>query len=367
MNDREILPLGSVIGILGGGQLGKFLSIAAANLGFRVCVFDASSDSIASQVSWRSICAEYDNKEALSEFAAMVDVVTYETENIPLSTVEFLISSGKLVRPGAKALAITQDRLHEKEFINNITNKSAFLCAISSDEDLNRVDSPFSPLFSPPWLLKACRLGYDGKSQILVNDKAHLKEAWEALDCLPCILERYISLSCEFSIIGARGITGDCVFYDSGENIHSDGILRQTTIPKKDTVDSKVMVDMVDLVRNIMHSLEYIGTMAVEFFCDQSGDIIINEIAPRVHNTGHWTLDACACSQFEQHIRAICGWPLGSTLRYADAVMDNILGDAVADWPIGSSSSETCLYLYGKDCVRPRRKMGHVTRLKSLS
>lgn len=353
------LPPGSTIGILGGGQLGRMLAVAAAQLGFDVCIFTDEQDSPASRVSARTIVAAYDDRSALSEFARGVDVVTTEFENVPAATAEALISAGAIVRPDPRALAVAQDRFDEKSFFNAQGIATPPFAAIGSQADL---DAAIAKIGAPA-ILKTRRLGYDGRGQIRIKTADDAKGAYEKLGA-PGILEGFCAFEREVSIIAARGVDGDIATYELCENEHANGILSRTTLPAH--VRGTAIEQADRAARKLFHALDYVGVLTVEFFVMADGTLVANEMAPRVHNSGHWTIEGALTSQFEQHIRAVAGWPLGPTTRIAEIEMLNLIGDDAHDWAKLAADPEVRLHLYGKRDARSGRKMGHVTKLRGL-
>ncbi len=368
------LPPGSLIGILGGGQLGRMMAMAAARLGFRTRIYCDRFDAPSFDVASEHIEARFDDEAALERFAKGLAVVTYEFENIPLGALE-AVARHVPVRPGLKALAVAQDRLAEKRFLEELAIPAARYIPIDRAADL---ETAATSLGFPAYL-KARRFGYDGKGQARLDSKGALAAAWNEIGAVPAILEEAIDFACEVSLIACRGRDGAFAAYDLVENHHEKQILRQSRVPAR--VPPEVGDAAHAIVEKIMVALDYVGTIAVEFFYLGAGDrpalagrqgdarsharapLIVNEIAPRVHNSGHWTLDACLVDQFENHIRAIAGWPLGATWRHSDAVMRNLIGDEVAGWRDLAGDGALALHLYGKRESRPGRKMGHVTRL----
>ena len=351
----EMLSPGATIGILGGGQLGRMLALAAARLGFRAHVFDPAPDGPAEQVSTAATIAPFDDAEALAAFADAVDVVTYEFENIPTAALD-LIEDRRPIRPGRKALAVSQDRLTEKTFLRDLGLATAPFHDVAGLADLDvALDATRTPA-----ILKTRRFGYDGKGQVLVSVPAEGEAALESLKGAPAILEGFVAFDREISVIGARGLDGAVACFDPGENAHESGILRTTTVPARLSADQRS--DAVLAAARILIALDYVGVIGVEFFVTEAG-LVVNEIAPRVHNSGHWTQNGCAVDQFEQHIRAIAGWPLGDGGRHADVVMENLIGTEANAWPQLARASGTALHLYGKAEARPGRKMGHVNRV----
>ena len=346
---------GGTIGILGGGQLGRMLSLAAARLGLKTHIYSDRDDDPAFDVSFAHSKASYSDRVALARFATSCDVATFEFENVPADTAAFVAERVPLA-PGVKALALTQDRLEEKNLVSRLGLGTPAFADVTTREMAREA---FERIGGPA-VLKTRRFGYDGKGQAKVASGAEAMEAFERFHGAPCILEGFVDFAFEASVIAARGRDGDFVAYDPPTNVHENHVLRRSTVP------SHLSQEQIAAARGIAHkiadALDYVGVFAVELFVCKDGALMVNEIAPRVHNSGHWTIDACLVSQFEQHMRAVAGWPLGSPERHADAVMENILGDEAADW---HKLSESCgaLHLYGKRERRPGRKMGHITRL----
>lgn len=351
----EMLRPGATIGILGGGQLGRMLSVAAARLGYRCHIYDPAANPPAADVAHALTTAPYTDHAALAAFAAAVDVVTYEFENVPTAALD-AIEAARPIRPNRRALAISQDRLSEKTFLHDLGLVTAPFAAIDDAAGL----AAALDLIGTPAILKTRRLGYDGKGQIRLAAGADPDAAFAAAGGAPSILEGFVRFSHEVSVIVARGLTGAVAAYDPGENVHEDGILRRTTVPARLSPASHA--DAVLLAGRIVTALDYVGVMGVELFVTEKG-LVVNEIAPRVHNSGHWTQNGCAVDQFEQHIRAIAGWPLGDGARHADVVMENLIGDDVARIAGLAREPATALHLYGKAEARPGRKMGHVNRI----
>ncbi len=351
----SVLPPGSVIGILGGGQLARMLALAAAPLGLKCHIFAPETDSPAFQVSASHMVAQYTDESALLEFAAEVDVVTYEFENVPVAAVEFL-EKLKPVRPGAKALRVAQDRLNEKHLARDLGALTASFAAVNSLEDL-RVAVKEVGL---PAILKTVRMGYDGKGQAKLLSVDDIEQAWAAMKNAPAILESFVNFDKEISVICARSADGSFAAYEPTENVHRNHILYTSTVPA--VIDVEMAIEAVYLAQRMADTLDYVGVMGVEFFVG-AHSLYVNEIAPRVHNSGHWTQDACVVSQFEQHIRAVAGWPLGATFRHSDVVMTNLLGDEAGVWEKLANEPNLGLHLYGKTESRPGRKMGHYNRI----
>ncbi len=348
------LPQGATIGILGGGQLGRMLSVAASRLGYRCHIFEPGA-APAGDVAFAVTTAPYEDEAALRAFAASVDVITYEFENVPTSALD-LLEALKPIRPNRRALAISQDRIAEKSFLNDLGLQTAPWAAVASEADL-RVAADQLGL---PAILKTTRLGYDGKGQVKLEDEAAIPAAWAAMNGAACVLEAFVAFDREVSVIAARGLDGQVACYDPGENIHREGILRTTTVPARLTPGQRS--DAVLIAARILNALDYVGVMGVELFVTPRG-LLVNEIAPRVHNSGHWTQQGCTVDQFEQHIRAVAGLPLGDGNRYADVVMENLIGDDVLKIPDLLKARDTAVHLYGKGAPRPGRKMGHVNRI----
>jgi len=348
----EVLPSGSRIGILGGGQLGRMLALAAARLGMRCHVFEPAADPCACQVAERVTRAAYDDVAALRAFAASVDVITYEFENVPLAAIDAVAEIAP-VRPGRRALESAQDRLAEKDFLRATGLETAPYASVRNADTLHEALAGIGT----PSILKTRRLGYDGKGQARIMAPGDAAAAWASMAGAPSVLEGFIDFEREISVIAARGGDGAVVAFDPGENVHRDGILHTTTIPA--AIKASTAQDAVLIAGQILNALDYVGVIGVELFVTRSG-LVVNEFAPRVHNSGHWTQGACLIDQFEQHVRAICGWPLGDGARHSDAVMTNLLGDEI----LGAvDATSAAVHVYGKPEPRPGRKMGHVTRI----
>ena len=354
------LPPGSTLGILGGGQLGRMLSQAESRLGFNVVILDPEENSPAGRVSQGQIVAAYDDPTALMVLGQTCQAVTFEFENVPATSVERLAQGGAVVAPGPKALAVAQDRVDEKTFLNGVGATTVDFVAVDS---LNDLIAGLGRLGAPA-LLKTRREGYDGKGQVWVRSAAMAADAWHAVGERPAILEARADFVRELSVIAARGRDGRIAVYPLGENVHKGGVLKTTLAPA--AVDTKTERRARAIARAILEGLDYVGVLGVELFDLGGGRLLVNEIAPRVHNTGHWTQDGCVCDQFEQHIRAIAGWPLGPTTAHARVEMTNLLGDEVEQWTKLSARADARLHLYGKAEARPGRKMGHVNRVKPL-
>lgn len=351
----EPLGTGRVIGILGGGQLGRMLSVAAARLGYLCHIYDPSPNPPAGDVAAQVTTAPWDDAGALARFAASVDVVTFEFENIPTATLD-LLEPLRAIYPGRQALAVSQDRLQEKEFLRGLGLQTAPYQAVDGPDDL----AAALAALGTPAILKTRRMGYDGKGQARLDSADDLAQAWAEMAGAPAILEGFVTFLHEVSVIAARGLTGEVSAYDPGENLHKAGILRETRVPAR--LSGAQRSDAVLIAARILNALDYVGVLGVELFVTPAG-LIVNEIAPRVHNSGHWTQNGCAIDQFEQHIRAITGLPLGDGGRYADVVMENLIGDDMARLPDLLRAKDVAVHLYGKPEVRAGRKMGHVNRI----
>ena len=355
----------SVIGILGGGQLAKMLVQAAAELGFRSAIY--SDDwGPALDVAGSHLIGPYDNLARLDDFARAVDVVTYEFENVPVTAAEHLARRVP-VRPGAKALRVAQDRMVEKSFIADLGLPVAPFVAIRDASDIPAAMQTMVG-WQGPAILKTARLGYDGKGQAAIAKPGDLAELFAALGSVPSVLERRIDFAFEVSVLAVRGLDGGLACYDAPRNTHSGGILRRSVVPSG--LPAHIEAAARDIAGRLATALEYVGVLGVEMFflgANAPSPLLVNEIAPRVHNSGHWTMDACAICQFQNHIRAVAGWPLGSTARHSDAEMTNLIGSDADDWQALAADTSACLHLYGKRDARPGRKMGHVNRLAPLS
>ncbi|MBO0733184.1 MAG: 5-(carboxyamino)imidazole ribonucleotide synthase [Methylocapsa sp.] len=362
----DLIP-GGTIGILGGGQLGRMLALAAARLGIKVHIYTDSA-SPACEVAAAHTIAPYDDERALAEFVNSVDLITYEFENIPAPTATKLAESC-LVRPGPNVLGVCQDRLAEKEFLAAAGVAAAPYMRVDDAGALARAIAQIGR----PAILKTRRLGYDGKGQVVVREGADLAVTFRSLGGVPAILEAVVPFSKEISVVAARACDGAFAAYDICENIHKNHILKSTRVPAGVPMD--IAVEAVRQTHIIADALDYCGVLAVEMFvtdaksgAGQAFALCVNEIAPRVHNSGHWTLDGAITSQFEQHIRAVAGWPLGATERFVASKasfveMENLIGEEVNSWSKVLADPSAKLHLYGKEMARPGRKMGHVTRL----
>ena len=345
------LPQGACIGILGGGQLGRMLAVAASRLGLKARIFEPGANPPAGHVADQVTIASYEDDAALRRFAQSVDVITYEFENIPTSTLDIL-EQIRPIHPGRRALAISQDRLSEKEFLAGLGLKVAPYANVTTAAEAEAA----AQSIGTPSILKTRRMGYDGKGQIRLKDASDMAEAWQAMQGAPSVLEGFINFSHEVSVIAARASDGQVACYDPGENVHREGILHSTTVPA--TLTAAQRMDAVLLAGQILNALDYVGVMGVELFVTTDG-LIVNEIAPRVHNSGHWTQNGCDICQFEQHIRSVAGWPLGDGTRHSDIRMENLIGADMDRIP-ELRETNAALHLYGKSEVKPGRKMGHV-------
>ncbi|HUN45369.1 MAG TPA: 5-(carboxyamino)imidazole ribonucleotide synthase [Stellaceae bacterium] len=347
---------GATIGILGGGQLGRMTALAAATLGYKSHIYCPDRDSPAKQVTPYSTTAAYDDRAALKRFAAAVDVVTCEFENVPAETAEFLAAL-KPVRPSPAVLAIVQDRLREKDFLRSIDVATAEYRRVT---DVTGLAGALAELGLPA-VLKTVRMGYDGKGQVKIPSDRDLDARWREMGAELGILEGFVDFACEISVIVARGPSGAGIAYHPVENRHAHHILDTTIAPARIKPDVAMRAEAI--ARHVAEKLDVVGLLAVEMFVRHDGQVLVNELAARPHNSGHWTMDACTTSQFEQLVRAICELPLGSPEPHSDAVMKNLIGDEVETWRAALGEANAKLHLYGKEKARPGRKMGHVTRL----
>jgi len=353
------LAPGATIGILGGGQLGRMLALAAAKLGFRTHIFSDESESCGFNVATETTRAHFDDQDALAKFAAACDVVTFEFENVPDATVQFLADHVP-VAPNPNSLATAQDRFLEKSFVASLGIATAPFRNVLSEVDAKEA---FAAVGGPA-VLKTRRLGYDGKGQRIVRSAQECGAAFADFGGVPAILEKFVDFAFEASVVAARGRDGAFSAFDPPKNEHENHILRRSTVPSP--LSEEGVRECSDIARAIAEALDYVGVLGVELFIGRNGEIAVNEIAPRVHNSGHWTMEACVVSQFEQHIRAVADWPLGMCERHSDAVMENIIGGEVEQWR-ALAGRHAGLHIYGKRVVRPGRKMGHITRLSARS
>ena len=352
-NHSEIFTPGSIIGIMGGGQLGRMTALAAANLGYRCHIYTDEINTPAAQVSEQVTIASYEDIEALTQFAETVDVITYEFENIPLSTAN-LLSQLKVLRPSPSVLAISQHRAYEKDFAIQNGVRVAPYKAIKGIDDLE----PAVKMLGTPCVLKTCRFGYDGKGQIKINSFDEIEPAWNQLCGHDLVLEKFIKFEREISVIVARDVNHHTKVYQPVENRHVNHILDTTIVPANITEKTTNLATTMSLI--LANSLNLIGLLAVEMFVMEDESVIMNEIAPRPHNSGHWTQDGSQTSQFEQFVRAITGQPLGETRMIRPITMKNLIGNAIDQVPVFFNDSNAKIHLYGKAEVRPGRKMGHI-------
>jgi 5-(carboxyamino)imidazole ribonucleotide synthase len=350
---------GGTIGILGGGQLGRMLAMAAARLGLKVHIYSDERDAPAFQVCDAHTVARFDDETALAKFAAVCDAVTFEFENVPAAAAAVL-SKAKPTNPNARALATTQDRFDEKSFIASLGLKTANFAQASTEKE---VVEAFDQSGKDRLIIKTRKLGYDGKGQATVRSGEEAIRAFKKFHDVPSILESFVPFEFEASVVAVRSASGDFSAYDPAENVHENHILARSIVPARLT--AKQVEEAKTIARKIADALDYVGVLGVELFVTKDA-LLVNEIAPRVHNSGHWTIEACICSQFENHIRAVAGWPLGSTARHSDAVMENLIGEDAAHWKTLAAKGGA-LHLYGKSEIRAGRKMGHVTYLKPFS
>ena len=351
----KALAPGATIGILGGGQLGRMLSVAASRLGLKTHIFEPGANPPAGQVADQVTTAAYDDEAALRNFANSVDVITYEFENIPTSALDIL-ETIREVRPNREALRVSQDRVTEKEFLQSLGLKIAPFAAV---DDASQFKTALQTV-GVPSILKTRRFGYDGKGQVRITSDADTAAATDVVNSAPCVLEGFVDFSHEVSVIGARSADGQVACFDPGENEHRDGILHKTTVPAR--LSPSQRTDAVLIAAQILNALDYVGVLGVELFVTPQG-LIVNEIAPRVHNSGHWTQNGCAIDQFEQHIRAVAGWPLGDGKRHSNIEMLNLIGADMEDVPCLAKQRNVAIHLYGKTDAKPGRKMGHVNKV----
>ncbi|MDH5489429.1 MAG: 5-(carboxyamino)imidazole ribonucleotide synthase [Rhodospirillaceae bacterium] len=356
MSPNNKIPPGRTIGIIGGGQLGRMSAVAAAEMGYKTHIFTPEKNSPASQVSELTIVAPYEDESALKKFAAGVDVITFEFENVPAASVK-LLADLKPVRPGWQCLEIAQDRIREKTFAAELGIPTAPWAEVRSSEDLEKALGEIGA----PAILKTTRMGYDGKGQVRINQGDNAQDAWKALGSDVGILEGFVDFVMEVSVITARGIDGVMESFDVVQNHHENGILDITIAPAP--INDVLRARAIDTAEKMAEKMDMVGLLAVEMFITADDNILVNEMAPRPHNSGHWTQDGCKTSQFEQFIRAVTGLKLGTAERHSDAVMKNLIGADANDWETITQDGENKLHLYGKSEARPGRKMGHVNRL----
>ena len=355
---QTIAP-GGTIGILGGGQLGRMTAMAAARLGYRCRIYCPDNDAPASAVAAATTVAPYDDLAALERFAQAVDVVTFEFENVPASAGEKL-SAWKPTRPDPRVLHVTQQRLREKNFLSSINVPVTRYLEVAHKEALPQAVQALGR----PCVLKSASFGYDGKGQVRIDPETDLDPVWRQMGGDLAILEAFVDFQREISVVIARGHDGAMALFVPVENQHRNHILDTTIAPAR--IAPEVAMKAEAIARRIAQELKLVGLLAVEMFVTRDGDVLVNELAPRPHNSGHWTIDACVTSQFEQFVRAVCGLPLGSPERHSDAVMKNLIGDDLRDWRHILGEPGAKLHLYGKTEARPGRKMGHVTRLTKI-
>jgi len=352
----QVIPPGSTIGILGGGQLGRMTSMAAARMGYRVHAYCPEPDSPVFQVCAASTVAAYDDHAALARLADAVEIVTFEFESVPSATTE-LLAARRPTRPAPNVLHIAQHRLREKNFLSSAKVPTTRYAEVSDAEGLERAVRAIGL----PCVLKTAQFGYDGKGQVMIAKDSDIAAAWERMGAALGILEGFVDFTHEISAIVARGIDGATAVFSPVENQHRNHILDTTIAPAR--LGEGVLMRAEAIARHVAEALNVVGLLAVEMFVTHAGEVLVNELAPRPHNSGHWTIDACLTSQFEQFVRAVCGLPLGSVERHSDAVMKNLLGEDIAGWREILAEPGAKLHLYGKREARPGRKMGHVTRL----
>jgi 5-(carboxyamino)imidazole ribonucleotide synthase len=359
-NDLPILKPGSTLGVLGGGQLGRMLALSAARFGLHCHVFSPEKDSCAFDVVREKTCASFEDEAALTRFANQCDIITFEFENVPAETADFLVTNRKPVLPDPAILATTQDRLAEKHFLTDFEIKTAPYAEIGSDVDISVaiVQVP------APSVMKTRRLGYDGKGQAVVGPDGDATAAWKTIGEVPAILEGFVDFDLELSVVAARGRDGSFAAFEPSENAHRNQILHQSIVPAG--ITPEIAKEAVGIAKKIADELKYVGVLAVEMFLVSNKgkhELLVNEIAPRVHNSGHWTIDGANVSQFEQHIRAVAGWPLARARRLGNVEMTNLIGDDIDGWKKYLSQPNTAVHVYGKRESRPGRKMGHITRV----
>ncbi|MEL6982818.1 MAG: 5-(carboxyamino)imidazole ribonucleotide synthase [Actinomycetota bacterium] len=351
------LPTGSTVGIIGGGQLGRMLALAAARFGYRIIVLEPGPDCPAAQVANRQLVAAYDDPEALDTLAASCDVVTYEFENVPLAAARSLATRVP-VRPGTEALRVAQDRLVEKEFLRAVGLATAPSAPIGQSDDVG----PVLGAIGFPAIVKTRRLGYDGKGQLRLEEPGDHSGIYDELGQVPLLAEGFVDFDCEISVVVARSLSGEVRSFPPARNEHHGGILRRSRVPAE--VPPETIAAAEQAAATLVKALDYVGVLGLELFVQTDGSILANEFAPRVHNSGHWTEFACPVDQFEQHIRAITGHPLGDPTAQP-CEMINLIGDDVDRWP-ELASDDWRVHLYGKHEARPGRKMGHATRLRDV-
>jgi 5-(carboxyamino)imidazole ribonucleotide synthase len=358
----EAFPLapGAVIGVLGAGQLGRMMAMAAARLGFDVAVLDPEADAPAKRVAAHAVSGAYDDRDALHQLAQLSDVITFEFENVPARAVEILCEAGAQVAPPGRALAIAQDRLLEKTFLNEAGAPTVAFAEVGGPADIAQALRKLGR----PLLIKTRHGGYDGKGQAWIRDSKDADAIFQEIGARPAIAEAPADFRRELSVIAARARDGEIALYPLAENHHENGILRRTVAPAR--VSARTAAQAERIAATLLSALDYVGVIGIELFERDDGRLLVNEFAPRVHNSGHWTLDGCEVDQFEQHIRAVAGWPLGPTQAIARVEMTNLIGEEASTWLKLAAEPETRVWLYGKSEARPGRKMGHVNRLTPL-
>ena len=367
MVDNKALSPGATIGILGGGQLGRMLALAAARLGLKCHIYAPEGDNPAFEVAAHSTAAGYDDEAALAAFAQSVDVATYEFENVPLDAAA-IVNARTSLYPPPRALEVSQHRVTEKVFFRDIGIKTADWVHHDDIDAIAKATADELNDCARRGIFKTCRMGYDGKGQARVSSEKQLRTAWNELGASDLIFEWEVPFSREVSVIAARSPDGSVQVFNIAENTHQNGILKTSQIPAN--INPATAQRAREIATKTLVKLDYVGVIAIELFVVKTAegeDLLVNEFAPRVHNSGHWTEAACAVSQFEQHIRAIAGWPLGDPTRHSNAEMHNLLGDEVNDWKDLADQSNTVVHIYGKSACHPGRKMGHVTHLTALS
>lgn len=346
------------LGILGGGQLGMMSAQAAEKIGIRTIIYTPEENSPASKVSYKTICADYLNKEKLKEFAETVDFISYEFENIPVETIDYL-STLKPVYPEKSLLEASQDRIKEKSHLNSIGIPTAKWAAPESADDIRKTLAKWN---SQSCILKTARFGYDGKGQARTSSDTDIDTIWTQFNGAPIVMEEIIDFDCEVSVIIARDINGKTAHFGPMLNAHKNHILSKTTAPAP--IPTKIKNEAIALTETLAKRLDLIGVLTLELFITKDGKILANEIAPRTHNSGHWTIDACDCSQFEQHVRTVCGLPVGNPQAHSPATMINLIGDDIENTKDYEDKDGVFIHNYGKTEVKPGRKMGHITILE---
>lgn len=350
------IGFGSVIGIIGGGQLGRMTALAAANLGFKVHIYTDITNSPASQVAFKTTIGDYSDLNLIKVFAKSVDVVTFEFENIPHKSVE-IIENYSIVRPGYKVLHLAQNRIREKEFCNSLNIQTAPFAKINSLNDLKQNIKKIGPNA----IVKTNEFGYDGKGQIKINSASNLDKIFIQLNSTDAILEGFVDFDKEISVIALRSVNGEVVAYPAVENIHKNGILDKTIAPAQ--ISEIVKQKAKEVAEKIITAIDMVGILAIEMFVTKDGDILVNEIAPRPHNSGHWTMDGCYTCQFEQFVRAVCGLKFANMKQHSKIIMHNLIGDDIVSCPEIIKNQNNKLYLYAKDKCKNGRKMGHVNEI----